>query len=81
MNKNGEGAQGGEGRELRFNSMQLGSMNASQGLVITGKDTDTDVIGLFLGSACDINQDGISDVVIGARCFFTRSHLRDLWKV
>ncbi len=57
--------QGG-GRELTDNVMQLGNINGSLGFVITGIDAEDELFGWVLSSACDINQDGISDIIIGA---------------
>ncbi len=58
------GGRGGEGRELIDNFMHLENLNASQGFVATGIDAFLEAFGYSL-SACDFNQDGLSDIIIG----------------
>ncbi len=53
-----------EVRELSNNYVQLENLTASQGFAVSGATYD--YLGFYVGSACDFNHDGISDILIGA---------------
>ncbi len=47
------------------NCIQLENLTASEGFAVSGI-TANEHLGAYLGSACDFNHDGISDILIGA---------------
>ncbi len=50
---------------INDNCFQLENMTASEGFAVSGA-TANEHLGAYLGSACDFNHDGISDIIIGA---------------
>ena len=53
------------GTTTQFNSLNLSSLNSSNGLLINGID-DGELSGSSVSSAGDINRDGLDDIIIGA---------------
>ncbi len=51
---------------LQAQSLELSTLDGTNGFVVNGGDTDFEGSGYSIGTAGDVNGDGISDIIIGA---------------